>query len=177
MTKMISKWFFASFQTLPFVFLYGDQEPRSWGAFKRPLPPNRRWKIQRPSRARVNWPHLHVFTWKLHVYGSSGIFRNQRRGWPCLFQARPSARLQSVAHARLRCASIFGNARLSCASTFSLHAWRKQWKIIFENTCLTNIIFSNPTKTRLKILKPRQSMKPCSINKRTELCCAHESHA
>ena len=39
MTEMISKWFFASFRTLPFVFLYGDQEPRSWGgAFKRPPP-------------------------------------------------------------------------------------------------------------------------------------------
>ena len=56
MTEMISKWFFAIFRTLPFVFLYGDQEPRSWGggAFKRPPPPSRRWKIQRPSRARVN---------------------------------------------------------------------------------------------------------------------------
>ena len=31
MTEMISKWIFASFRTLPFVFLYGDQEPRSWG--------------------------------------------------------------------------------------------------------------------------------------------------
>ena len=51
---MISKSFFAIFRTLPFVFLYGDQEPRSWGAFKRP-PPSRRWKIQRPSRARVNY--------------------------------------------------------------------------------------------------------------------------
>ena len=30
-TEMISKWFFASFRTLPFVFLYGNQEPRSWG--------------------------------------------------------------------------------------------------------------------------------------------------
>ena len=39
MTEMISKWFFASFLTLPFVFLYGDQEPRSWGAFKRLPPP------------------------------------------------------------------------------------------------------------------------------------------
>ena len=40
MTEMISKWFFASFRTLRFVFLYGDQEPRSWGgAFKRPPPP------------------------------------------------------------------------------------------------------------------------------------------
>ena len=39
MTEMISKRFFASFRTLPFVFLYGDQEPRSWGgAFKRPPP-------------------------------------------------------------------------------------------------------------------------------------------
>ena len=38
-TRMISKWFFASFRTLPFVFLYDEQEPRSWGAFKRPPPP------------------------------------------------------------------------------------------------------------------------------------------
>ena len=54
MTEVISKWFFASFRTLTFVFLYGDQELRSWGeAFKRPHPPSRRWKIQRPSRARV----------------------------------------------------------------------------------------------------------------------------
>ena len=38
---MISKWFFASFRTLSFVFLYGDQEPSSWGRsnFKRPPPP------------------------------------------------------------------------------------------------------------------------------------------
>ena len=56
MTEMISKWFFASFRTLPFVFLYGDQEPRSWGggAFKRPPPPQQAVEIQRPSRARVN---------------------------------------------------------------------------------------------------------------------------
>ena len=60
MTEMISKWFFESFRTLPFVFLYGDQEPRSWGgAFKRP-PPSRRWEIQRPSRARVKWEQLPI---------------------------------------------------------------------------------------------------------------------
>ena len=37
MTEIISKWFFASFRTLPFVFLYDDQEPRpsGGGAFKR----------------------------------------------------------------------------------------------------------------------------------------------
>ena len=54
MTEMISKWFFASFRTLPFVFLYGDQETRSWGGGRSnaPPPPSRRWKIQRPSRAR-----------------------------------------------------------------------------------------------------------------------------
>ena len=54
---MISKWFLASFRTLPFVFLYGDQEPRSWGGGVQtppPPPPSRQWKIQRPSRARVN---------------------------------------------------------------------------------------------------------------------------
>ena len=39
MTAMISKWFFASFRTLPFVFLYGDQEPRSWGRSNAPPPP------------------------------------------------------------------------------------------------------------------------------------------
>ena len=39
MTEMISKWFFASFRTLPFVFLYGDQEPRSWGGVQTPPPP------------------------------------------------------------------------------------------------------------------------------------------
>ena len=57
MTEMISKWFFASFRTLPFVFLYGNQEPRSWGGGgvqTPPPPPSRRWEIQRPSRARVN---------------------------------------------------------------------------------------------------------------------------
>ena len=51
MSDMISKWFFASFRTPSFVFFYDDQEPRLWGAFKRP--PSRRWKIQRPSRAQV----------------------------------------------------------------------------------------------------------------------------
>ena len=39
MAEMISKWFFASFRTLPFVFLYGDQEPRSWGGVQTPPPP------------------------------------------------------------------------------------------------------------------------------------------
>ena len=39
MTEMISKWFFASFRTLPFVFLYGDQEPRSWGGRSNAPPP------------------------------------------------------------------------------------------------------------------------------------------
>ena len=39
MTEMISKWFFASFRTLPFVFLYGKQEPRSWGGVQTPPPP------------------------------------------------------------------------------------------------------------------------------------------
>ena len=39
MTEMISKLFFASFRTLPFVFLYGDQEPRSWGGVQTPPPP------------------------------------------------------------------------------------------------------------------------------------------
>ena len=38
MTEMISKWFSASFRTLPFVFLYGDQEPRSWGGVQTPPP-------------------------------------------------------------------------------------------------------------------------------------------
>ena len=39
MSEMISKWFFASFRTLPFVFPYGDQEPRSWGGVQTPPPP------------------------------------------------------------------------------------------------------------------------------------------
>ena len=39
MTEMISKLFFASFRTLPFVFLYGDQEPRSWRGVQTPPPP------------------------------------------------------------------------------------------------------------------------------------------
>ena len=39
MTEMISKLFFASFRTLPFVFLYGDQEPRSWGGRSNAPPP------------------------------------------------------------------------------------------------------------------------------------------
>ena len=39
MTEMISKLFFASFRTLPFVFLYGDQEPRSWGGGVQTPPP------------------------------------------------------------------------------------------------------------------------------------------
>ena len=42
-TKKWLKWlrndFFASFRTLPFVFLYGDQEPRSWGSVQTPPPP------------------------------------------------------------------------------------------------------------------------------------------
>ena len=41
MTEMISKLFFASFRTLPFVFLYGDQEPSQQA-------------VENPSRARVN---------------------------------------------------------------------------------------------------------------------------
>ena len=36
MTEMISKWFFVSFRSLPFVFPYGDQEPRSWGRSNAP---------------------------------------------------------------------------------------------------------------------------------------------
>ena len=39
MTEMISKWFFASFRTLPFVFLYGNQGPRSWGGRSNAPPP------------------------------------------------------------------------------------------------------------------------------------------
>ena len=55
------------------VFLYGDQEPRSWGAFKRPPPPSRRWKIQRPSRARVN---------KINYVNLAAPRANQRRAAP-----------------------------------------------------------------------------------------------
>ena len=55
MTEINSKRSFARFRTPCFVFLYNDQKPRLWGAFKRPPPPshNRQWKILRPSRARV----------------------------------------------------------------------------------------------------------------------------
>ena len=69
MTEMISKWFFASFRTLPFVFLYGDQEPRSWGGVQTPPPPppSRRWKIQRPSRARVK---AHISEACVRLYSS-----------------------------------------------------------------------------------------------------------
>ena len=37
--KKWPKWFFASFRTLPLVFLYGDQEPRSWGGGRSNAPP------------------------------------------------------------------------------------------------------------------------------------------
>ena len=66
MNEMTSKWFFESFRTLPFVFLCGDQEPRSWGGWNAPPPPpSRRWKIQRPSRARVkgNVPPSRFYNW------------------------------------------------------------------------------------------------------------------
>ena len=44
---------FRGLSNAAFVFLYGDQEPRSWGGRSNaPPPPSRRWKIQRPSRAR-----------------------------------------------------------------------------------------------------------------------------
>ena len=60
--------------------------------------------------------HWQTLTWFTHLVGF----------WP---------RLQSAAHARPRCASIFSNARLACASTFALHAWcpwRGQWKILLK---------------------------------------------
>ena len=37
--QMISKWFFASFRTPSFVFLYDAQEPRSWECVEMPPPP------------------------------------------------------------------------------------------------------------------------------------------
>ena len=56
MTEMISKLFSASFRTLPFVFLYGDQESRSWGAFKRPPPPAGGGKSRGPAgRGLKHW--------------------------------------------------------------------------------------------------------------------------
>ena len=39
MTELISKLFFASTRTPPFVFLYDDQEPRSWGGRSNAPPP------------------------------------------------------------------------------------------------------------------------------------------
>ena len=58
--KWFRKRFFASFRTLLLVFLYGDQEPRSWGggAFKRPPPPPPAggWKSRGPAGRRVNQP-------------------------------------------------------------------------------------------------------------------------
>ena len=50
MTEMISKLFFASFRTLPFVFLYGDQEPRSWGGGGQTLPPQQ--AVENPEAQR-----------------------------------------------------------------------------------------------------------------------------
>ena len=55
MTEMISKWFFASFRTLPFVFLYGDQEPRSWGGRSNAPPPAGGGKSRGPAgRGLIN---------------------------------------------------------------------------------------------------------------------------
>ena len=86
-------------------------------------------------------------------------------------------RLQSVAHARPRCASIFSNARLACASTFALHAWRLwrgQWKILLKNTCLTNTIFSNPTKIRLTITPTAPIYETTQHKQRSSSgCCQH----
>ena len=48
MTEMISKWFFASFRTLPFVFLYGDQKPRSWGGGGRSNAPPPQQAVENP---------------------------------------------------------------------------------------------------------------------------------
>ena len=52
--KKWQKWFrndfFASFRTLPFVFLYGDQEPRSWGGgVQTPPPPTGGGKSRGPA--------------------------------------------------------------------------------------------------------------------------------
>ena len=73
-------------------------------------------------------------------------------------------RLQSLACACPRCASIFGNARLACAQTFSLLAWREQWKILLKNACLTNTIFSDTTKIRLTNTQTAPIYEPRSIN-------------
>ena len=55
-TEMISKWFFASFRTLPFVFLYGDQEPRSWGGRSNAPPPAGGGKSRGPAgRGLKGW--------------------------------------------------------------------------------------------------------------------------
>ena len=53
MTAMISKWFFASFERCLSFFSTATRSRDHGGVQTPPPPPSRRWKIQRPSRARV----------------------------------------------------------------------------------------------------------------------------
>ena len=68
MTEMISKWFFASFRTLPFVFLYGDQESRSWGGGgvqTPPPPPAGGGKSRGPAGRGLTKLHLRALQYRL----------------------------------------------------------------------------------------------------------------
>ena len=63
MTEMISKWFFASFRTLPFVFLYGDQEPRSWGGRSNAPPPAGGGKSRGPAGRGLSRSLVQITAW------------------------------------------------------------------------------------------------------------------
>ena len=77
--------------------------------------------------------------------------------------AVPDCKAWHVRRARPRCASIFGNARLACTSTFSLHAWRGNEKyLLFEKYLLDKQLSAIPLKSGQQILKLHQSMKSCS---------------
>ena len=77
--------------------------------------------------------------------------------------AVPDCKAWHVRRARPRCASLFGKARLACASTFSLHAWRGNEKyLLFEKYLLDKQLSAIPLKSGQQILKLCQSMKSCS---------------
>ena len=84
MTEMISKWFFAIFRTLPF-FLYGDQEPRSWGGVQTPPPPPPAGggKSRGPAgrgltRALLSfWISHHLLGWLSPLYLGSCAFQSK----------------------------------------------------------------------------------------------------
>ena len=83
-TEMISKWFFASFRTLPFVFLYGDQEPRSWGGRSNAPPPppagggkSRGLAGRGLTRALLGfWISHHLLGWLSPLYLGSCAFQS-----------------------------------------------------------------------------------------------------